>query len=133
MTHLPQAFSVHWRDEGSRVNSCSFISLDGFLVPGRFLHGSGEASRKGVRTGQNAERPFVFAEQSDICEVHLLVRGLAHRCLSATSGAQINRDAGTIMVKIRLASIDTVKPANKLRRLPESSGAQSNMLTHYIR
>ena len=59
-SHESQTFSVHWRDHGSRIDSCGFISLDGFVVPGRFLLGDGETSRQGVRTGNATERPFVF-------------------------------------------------------------------------
>lgn len=62
---MPQSFSVHWKDEGTGVQSCAFISLDGFVVPARFLQGGGETSREGVRTGPDTERPFVFAEQGE--------------------------------------------------------------------
>ena len=78
---MPQNFSVRWRDEGSRVHSCAFITLDGFQVPGRFLTGYGEASREGVRTGANTERPFVFVEQSNTCEVYPLARDLTQCCM----------------------------------------------------
>ncbi|KAH7889391.1 hypothetical protein F5I97DRAFT_522000 [Phlebopus sp. FC_14] len=61
-------FSVHWRDEGTSVHSCSFISLDGFLVPGRFLFGLGEASREGIRTGPITERPFIFTQHQNAGE-----------------------------------------------------------------
>lgn len=49
------------------------------------------------------------------------------------SGAQINRDAGTIILKIRLVSKDGVKAANSLQQLPKPSGSQSNTLSHHIR
>ena len=66
---MPQSFSVHWRDVGTRTHSCAYVSLDGFQVPGRFLNGYGETSREGVRTGSNTERPFVFMEKSSTREV----------------------------------------------------------------
>lgn len=44
------------------MNSCAFITLDGFVVPGRFLFGEGEAYRNGVRSGPQTERPFMFAQ-----------------------------------------------------------------------
>jgi hypothetical protein len=55
-----QKFSVHWKDHGGKVDSCSFISLDGLVVPGRFLFGSGDTFRQGVRSSTTTERPFVF-------------------------------------------------------------------------
>jgi hypothetical protein len=54
-------FSVYWRDHDNYVDTCSFIDLDGFVVPGRFLFGTGVAFRSGVRTGTATERPFTFA------------------------------------------------------------------------
>jgi len=55
-----QRFSVYWRDHGGKVDTCAFITLDGFVVPGRFLFGEGMACREGVRTSRTTERPFVF-------------------------------------------------------------------------
>ena len=55
-----KTFTVHWCDEGSKVSTCAFIMLDGVVVPGRFLHGEGAASRGGVRVSKTSERPFVF-------------------------------------------------------------------------
>ena len=40
----------------------SYITLDGFTVPGRFLYGDGIGNRAGVRTSPSKERPFVFAK-----------------------------------------------------------------------
>lgn len=56
-----RAFVVHWRDEGSKIDTAAYITLDGFVVSGRFLFGEGKASRGGVRTGISSERPFVFS------------------------------------------------------------------------
>jgi hypothetical protein len=44
------------------VSTCAFIILDGVVVPGRFLHGEGAASRGGVRVSKTTERPFVFSK-----------------------------------------------------------------------
>ncbi|KAH9854222.1 hypothetical protein C2E23DRAFT_754053 [Lenzites betulinus] len=55
-------FVVHWRDHGSRVDSASYISVDGYKVPGQFLYGHGEQLRRGVRVGSREERPFVFSK-----------------------------------------------------------------------
>lgn len=57
-----KAFVVHWRDEGSQIDTAAYITLDGFVVSGRFLFGQGHASRGGVRTGVSSERPFVFSK-----------------------------------------------------------------------
>ncbi|KDQ60960.1 hypothetical protein JAAARDRAFT_124211 [Jaapia argillacea MUCL 33604] len=58
-------FTVHWRDHGGKVDTAAFITLDGFVISGRFLFGDGEASREGIRTGPNTERPFVFRRVRD--------------------------------------------------------------------
>ncbi|KAF7338133.1 hypothetical protein MVEN_02038100 [Mycena venus] len=42
-----QKFTVFWKDHGGKIDSCAFISLDGLVVPGRFLFGDGETSRSG--------------------------------------------------------------------------------------
>ncbi|KAF8228487.1 hypothetical protein L208DRAFT_243632 [Tricholoma matsutake] len=55
-----QTFTVFWKDHGGKVDTCAFITLDGFVVPGRFLFGEGVASREGVRTSKTTERPFMF-------------------------------------------------------------------------
>ncbi|KAF8274367.1 hypothetical protein EI94DRAFT_1713258 [Lactarius quietus] len=52
LIRLWQAFRVHWRDEGSRVDTAAYTTLDGY---------KGETSRGGIRTGPNTERPFTFA------------------------------------------------------------------------
>lgn len=51
---------MHWQDHGSKEDSCAYITLDGFTVPGRFLFGEGVAWRRGIRTSKSSERPFVF-------------------------------------------------------------------------
>ncbi|KAI6109523.1 hypothetical protein F5141DRAFT_1115139 [Pisolithus sp. B1] len=97
-------FSVHWRDHGSNVHTCSFISLDGFVVPGRFLYGTGSASREGVRSGPTSERPFIFAEYRD-----------------ASSSGDCNRNAGTIMLKIKRVRLEGHKRANPFQTVPDGS------------
>lgn len=61
------------------MHSCTFITLDGFVVPGRFLFGEGTASRDGIRTGPSTERPFVFAQSQSSGElrkaIHTSMRG----------------------------------------------------------
>jgi hypothetical protein len=48
------------------VDSCGFIKLDGFIVPGRFLFGQGITSRGGVRASKSTERPFMFQKVKEI-------------------------------------------------------------------
>ena len=69
-----QAFTVFWKDHGGKVDTCAFITLDGFVVPGRFLFGAGEASRQGVRASKYTERPFVFqkVKQTGMLQVFLV-------------------------------------------------------------
>lgn len=47
------------------MDTCSYISLDGITVPGRFLLGDGIASRSGARADQYRERPFKFMKIPD--------------------------------------------------------------------
>ncbi|EKM55225.1 uncharacterized protein PHACADRAFT_161171 [Phanerochaete carnosa HHB-10118-sp] len=56
-----KAFTVHWRDNGTGIDSAGYISLDGFLCSGRFLYGYGDASRGTLRVDKHVERPFMFA------------------------------------------------------------------------
>jgi hypothetical protein len=59
----PDAPSViNWRDEGSKIDTAAHITLDGFVVSGRFLFGEGHASRGGVRRSVYSERPFIFSK-----------------------------------------------------------------------
>ncbi|KAI0247960.1 hypothetical protein BJV78DRAFT_860514, partial [Lactifluus subvellereus] len=37
-----QTFRAHWRDEGSRIDTVAYITLDGYKVTGRFLWGKGK-------------------------------------------------------------------------------------------
>lgn len=108
-------FSVHWRDQGSNIHTCAFISLDGFVVPGRFLYGSGNTSREGVRTSSTTERPFIFSEYQDIC--------LNGKC---------NKDTGTIVLKIKRVRLDGHKSANALQKLPDASPSQTIVSGHCI-
>jgi hypothetical protein len=100
-SEVGKTFSVYWRDEGTKVHSCAFITLDGFVVPGRFLFGEGEAWRNGVRSGPQTERPFMFAQRPS----------------SGTSGQ--SKDAGSIMLKIKLVTLDGSKAANTLQDVPD--------------
>ncbi|KAI0046161.1 hypothetical protein FA95DRAFT_1560425 [Auriscalpium vulgare] len=71
-------FTIHWSDLGSGIDSAAYITLDGFKVPGRFLFGQGETKRTGVRTGQNSERPFVFAPTAPPTAAQRVASGSAH-------------------------------------------------------
>lgn len=59
---------MYWRDHGGNVDSCAYIGLDGFMVPGRFLFGKGIAFREGVRSGSTTERPFMFSRLDETGE-----------------------------------------------------------------
>ena len=48
------------------MDTCGFIILDGFVVPGRFLFGQGITSRGGVRASKSTERPFMFQKVPEI-------------------------------------------------------------------
>ncbi|KAG0699642.1 hypothetical protein DFH29DRAFT_935698 [Suillus ampliporus] len=109
-----KTFSIHWRDEGTQVHSCTFISLDGYVVPGRFLFGEGTASRNGIRTGPSTERPFVFAQTQ-----------------SSGASGQGMKDAGTIVLKVKRVKLQGSKPANPLQNIPDWN-SQSHVGEHCV-
>jgi len=97
-----QKFAVHWKDHGSKIDSCSFISLDGLVVPGRFIFGDGETSRGGVRSGANTERPFAFREvEEDVPSTH-----------------SANKDVGMIILRIKRIRRVAGRPANPVQQVP---------------
>ncbi|KAH0583727.1 hypothetical protein H2248_009334 [Termitomyces sp. 'cryptogamus'] len=102
-----KSFSVYWQDHGGQVDTCSFITLDGLVVPGRFLFGCGTASRQGVRTSLSTERPFVFQKVDQAVEN-----------ISALEGS--SKDSGMIILRIkRVARVET-HPPNPMLELPST-------------
>ncbi|KAJ6597087.1 hypothetical protein DFH09DRAFT_111444 [Mycena vulgaris] len=97
-----QKFSVHWKDHGGKVDSCSFISLDGLVVPGRFLFGNGETSRQGVRSSTTTERPFVFQKIDQ----------------DEPSAHAVNKDTGMITLHIKRIQRVASRPANAIQHIP---------------
>lgn len=92
-----EPFSVFWRDHGGKVDTCSFITVDGTVVPGRFLFGSGLTSRQGVRVGQDHERPFKFSKIDN-------------------SGPQqdVQKDVGAVILRIKRIQRLGGQPADRL-------------------
>ncbi|KAG7092594.1 hypothetical protein E1B28_008937 [Marasmius oreades] len=108
-----QRFSVHWQDHGGNVDTCAFISLDGFIAPGRFLFGCGATSRFGVRTSQNTERPFVFRKVTE-----------------STVLSPSSTDVGMIVLKIKRIKRTGQQPVDTLQRLshgPQGSRQQGDI------
>ncbi|KAJ6623498.1 hypothetical protein B0H10DRAFT_1786327 [Mycena sp. CBHHK59/15] len=97
-----QKFSVHWKDHGGNVDTCGFITLDGFVVPGRFLFGKGETWRQGVRSSFNTERPFMFQRVEE----------------DETSTQSASKEAGMITLRIKRIQRVASRPANPLQPLP---------------
>lgn len=66
------------------MDTCTFLTLDGITVPGRFLFGEGVATREGVRASGNTERPFVFQKIVETGGAHFLLMfvnvALIHIC-----------------------------------------------------
>ncbi|KAF8969847.1 hypothetical protein BDZ97DRAFT_165350 [Flammula alnicola] len=100
-----QRFTVFWQDHAGQVDSCAFITLDGLLVPGRFLFGDGIASRGGVRVSKTTERPFVFQNLPD----------------QDSSPQGTVKDAGMITLKIKRIKRVVGRWANPLQPLPLTS------------
>ena len=108
------------------MSTCAFIILDGVVVPGRFLHGEGAASRGGVRVSKTTERPFVFSKVKQT-GTFLFLRFL---CLVACSHAQRidsgvkedSKEAGLIVLKIKRIKCITPRAPNPIQAVP-STGA----------
>ncbi|KAJ7632810.1 hypothetical protein FB45DRAFT_913559 [Roridomyces roridus] len=99
-----QKFIVHWKDHGTGVDTCAFISLDGLPIPGRYLFGTGQTYRGGVRSGENTERPFMFHKVEE------------------DSNDPVNADSGKITLKIKRIKRGPSRPANSLQDLPSVLG-----------
>ncbi|KAL1741317.1 hypothetical protein HDZ31DRAFT_45700 [Schizophyllum fasciatum] len=101
-----EKFTIVWRDLGSGFKTAGYIYLDGVVVPGRFLDGSGETFRTGVRSGKGSERPFIFSQTTRDDEEQKTKDEL--------------RDVGTIKLKIKRCEPDTPgRPANPVAPYPE--------------
>ncbi|KAJ7724457.1 hypothetical protein DFH07DRAFT_1067029 [Mycena maculata] len=101
-----QKFKIYWKDHGGKVDSCAFITLDGVVVPGRFLFGSGETFRQGVRSSVNTERPFVFQKVEE----------------DEPSSHSVNKDVGMITLRIKRIQRVASRPANPVQELPSVLG-----------
>nr|VWO98646.1 Pheromone processing endoprotease KexB (EC [Ganoderma boninense] len=103
-----QPFVIHWRDHGSKVDSASWIYVDGFKVSGQFLYGRGEELRRGVRVASEEERPFMF---SAIYPADLHARG--------TQGElSTDQHVGSIVLEIRLIKRVGEREPNPVRPPP---------------
>ena len=67
---------------GGGVKTATYIKLDGFNVPGYFLHGSGEAKRDSVRVSNGTEKPFIFTKLNmSMCVVYPCLRPVVRKAL----------------------------------------------------
>ncbi|KAF4578873.1 hypothetical protein EYR36_000681 [Pleurotus pulmonarius] len=121
-------FVVYWRDNtepapAQPIDSCGFITLDGLVVPGRFLFGTGTACRGGVRSGPNTERPFVFLKVGEEeagdgvgwreIEAGVLMADVDY--FVDTPSSKSKQDVGTIIVRIRRVQRVDQHPANPIQ------------------
>ncbi|TFK30088.1 hypothetical protein FA15DRAFT_630990 [Coprinopsis marcescibilis] len=96
-----QTFKVWWHDHGGKVDTCSFVVLDGLVVPGRFLFGEGVASRSGIRASHMTEKPFIFTKVPQKSE----------------PGEETNKDAGSIVLKIKRIKRTEGRPSNPVQQV----------------
>lgn len=123
---LAKAFSIHWSDEGGEIDTAAYITLDGFKVPGRFLFGKGTATRSGVRTGVDAERPFVFANLDDAGTPQCHICGIARKLMNTSSKDAAGSgdpdvdpsQLGLIMLRIRRIRRTGTHDPNKVQEIP---------------
>ncbi|KAI9459412.1 hypothetical protein BJY52DRAFT_1265527 [Lactarius psammicola] len=107
-----ETFRVHWKDEGSKVDTAAYITLDGYKVPGHYLWGKGETSRGGIRTGPNTERPFTFANFDEV-----------ESAVTESDYTEGRREPGTIVLRIRRISLTRVGEPNPVPQIPPPAGA----------
>jgi hypothetical protein len=118
-----KTFSVHWSDAGGKVDTMGFISLDGVVVPGRFLLGSGTTYRSGVRTSKTTEAPFVFKKIQD-----------SKDGLEASPSASSKSEAGMITLKIKRVTRTAPRPANSyqdLSKIPQARPSAGDLCTGF--
>ncbi|KIY72086.1 hypothetical protein CYLTODRAFT_450215 [Cylindrobasidium torrendii FP15055 ss-10] len=97
-------FGVHWQDHDGKVDTCGYITLDGHTVPGRFLFGTGNTYRAGVRSSQNTEKPFEFR-------------------IGAAGAGKRSPDIGNVGLKIKRIKRVAARPANTIERTPQPAPA----------
>ncbi|KAF8921106.1 hypothetical protein CPB85DRAFT_1269397 [Mucidula mucida] len=107
-----QAFAVYWQDHDGKVDTCSFITLDGHVVPGRFLYGTGSTFRSGVRTSKNTERPFTFQQITEQT--------------TTTSPGIKSMDTGMITLRIKRIKRISSRRANPIQDPPSSPAASQS-------
>ncbi|RPD66128.1 hypothetical protein L226DRAFT_609027 [Lentinus tigrinus ALCF2SS1-7] len=101
-----KTFIVHWRDHGSLVDSASYIYFDGYKVSGQFLDGEGEELRRGIRVGEEEERPFVFS-------------AIGATDPSGFGGKPPDKNVGSIVLEIRLIKRVEEREPNPIRPPPD--------------
>jgi hypothetical protein len=79
LIRLWHKFRIHWRDEGSKVDTPAYITLDGYKVTGRHLRGKGETFHAGIRTGTgaNTEKQFTFANFDKVTYFYVFLKSYA--------------------------------------------------------
>jgi len=102
-----RTFTVYWRDHGGKVDTCAYITLDGFVVPGRFLFGDGIACRQGVRTGNATERPFIFSKVDET--------------RNETAAECAAKDVGMIILRIKRIERVGGRPSNTIQKVPNTN------------
>ena len=103
------------------MSTCAFIILDGVVVPGRFLHGEGAATRSGVRVSRTTERPFVFKKLKETGKwpelstpyIGILMAG--HADLAALEDS---KEAGLIILKVKRIKCMAPRAPNPIRAVP---------------
>ena len=81
--------------------------LDGYTAPGRFLRGEGVASREGIRSGTDSEKPFMFTEVGGDINDGIIEEG--------------SKDAGMITLKIKITPRLGPRLNNAIKPAPSSS------------
>jgi len=118
-----QAFTVHWRDNGGVIATCGFITLDGYVIPGRFLQGRGTTSRGSMRTGQSSARPFIFQRVQYSGKQFWFPASEQTPLLALTSGtdgsAAMDKDVGTIVLRIKRVSLSGMAYSMAIQQPPE--------------
>jgi hypothetical protein len=101
------------------VSTCAFIMLDGVVVPGRFLHGEGAASRGGVRVSKTTERPFVFKKVKETSSYVSYNNGpLLTEQWTEVATQEDSKEAGLIILKVKRIKCVAPRAPNPIQFVP---------------
>lgn len=125
-----------WSDHGGGIKTCGYITLDGYIIPGRFLHGEGTAWRGSIRTGQSYVRPFIFQKVQHSGKqfwfsVTEQMSSLAS--MSGTDGSTaMDKDVGMIVLRIKRVKLVEVALPIAIQQPPDIGSSWQGIRVGFV-